>query len=107
MSVNEETDVKERVREEVREKLEPPKRFRVIMHNDDYTSMEFVVWILLTVFRKSQFEAVKLMLMVHHKGQAMVGIYPAQIAETKISAVHSKARDAGFPLRCTMEPEEE
>lgn len=105
MAVREDTDVRERVEEKTREKIERPKRFRVLMHNDDYTTMEFVVWILLSVFNKSEEQAVMIMLKIHHQGLAECGVYPAQIAETKIARVHAEARAEGFPLLCTMEPE--
>lgn len=81
---------------------EPP-HYRVILHNDDYTTMDFVVEILCTVFHKSQEEAIRIMLAVHEKGQCECGIYPAEVAETKVSIVHGKARAAGFPLRCSLE----
>ena len=106
MAVREEIDVKERVEEKVEEKLERPRRFCVLMHNDDYTPMDFVVRIMQSVFNKPLPTAVALMLKVHHEGQAVCGVYPAQIAETKIASVHSQARAAGYPLLCTMEPEE-
>ncbi|NPA95462.1 MAG: ATP-dependent Clp protease adapter ClpS [Thermodesulfobacteria bacterium] len=81
---------------------EPPK-FRVLLHNDDYTTMDFVVKILEEVFHKSPAEATAIMLHVHHKGVGECGVYPAEIAETKVDTVHAKARAAGFPLLATME----
>ena len=83
--------------------VELPKLFRVILLNDDYTTMDFVVSILETTFKKSPPEAVQIMLNVHHKGQGVCGTYPKQIAEAKIGVVHDRARKEGFPLRCTME----
>jgi ATP-dependent Clp protease adaptor protein ClpS len=85
--------------------LKHPPRFRVFMHNDDYTSMEFVVQVLSTVFGKSTEEAVQIMLAIHKKGIGLCGVFPAQVAESKIVEVHSQARESGFPLRCSMEPE--
>ncbi|HSR51621.1 MAG TPA: ATP-dependent Clp protease adaptor ClpS [Acidobacteriota bacterium] len=79
--------------------------FRVLLHNDDYTSMDFVVEILRSVFRKSEPEAVQIMLNVHYRGVGMAGLYPPQVAETKVKAVHSRAKKSGYPLRCSMEPE--
>ncbi|MBU1698037.1 MAG: ATP-dependent Clp protease adaptor ClpS, partial [Proteobacteria bacterium] len=74
-------------------------------HNDDYTSMEFVVQILMTVFGKSLEKATEIMLNVHNKGKAICGIYTRQIAETKIETVHNLATSKGFPLKSTMEKE--
>jgi ATP-dependent Clp protease adaptor protein ClpS len=82
---------------------EPPK-FAVLLHNDDYTTMEFVVEILTNDFSKSSEEAMALMLKVHHQGKAVAGIYSCEIAETKIVKVQEKARKSGFPLMLTMEP---
>lgn len=82
-----------------------PKRYKVFMHNDDYTTMDFVIAVLQSVFHKDSFEATSLMLQIHRRGQAMCGLYPFEIAETKVDRVHKKARAAGFPLRCSLEPE--
>ncbi len=87
----------------IEEELREPRHCRVFLHNDDYTTMDFVVGILCTVFYKSQGEAVKIMLAVHEKGRGDCGVYPAEVAETKVSIVHGKARAAGFPLRCSLE----
>ena len=92
-----ETIVEERV------KVKKPKMFKVLLVNDDYTTMDFVVSILETVFRKSPAEAVRIMLQVHKRGAGLCGIYSRQIAEAKIQLVHEKARAEGYPLRCTME----
>ena len=83
--------------------LEEPKRFRVLMHNDDYTTMEFVVQILESVFAKNPSEATQIMLAIHRQGVGVCGVYPAEIAETKIARVHRTAREHGFPLKCSME----
>ncbi len=83
-----------------------PKRYAVFLHNDDYTTMEFVVEVLTTDFSKPQEEAVGLMLRVHEEGKAVAGIYSFEIAESKIAKVTEKARRAGFPLKLTMEPVE-
>ncbi len=92
-------------RERLEDELAPPAMYRVLMHNDDYTSMDFVVHILETVFRKPSPEAVQLMIQIHKSGLATCGVYPAEIAEAKIASVHGQAREHGYPLRCTMEPE--
>lgn len=83
--------------------LREPPHYRVILHNDDYTTMDFVVEILCGVFRKNPEDAVRIMLAVHEKGRGDCGVYPAEVAETKVSIVHGKARAAGFPLRCSLE----
>jgi len=77
--------------------------YRVLLINDDYTTMEFVVEVLRTVFKKSTGEATRIMLNVHNAGVGLCGVYPHEIAETKVDAVHTLARENGFPLRCTME----
>ena len=82
-----------------------PKRFKVFMHNDDYTTMDFVIEVLQSIFHKESAEAATLMLQIHRCGQALCGLYPFDIAETKVVKVHKRAREAGFPLRCTLEPE--
>ena len=82
-----------------------PKMYRVILHNDDYTTMEFVVAILEEVFHRPHEEAVRVMLAVHRHGRGLAGVYTRQIAETKCAAVRRLARAAGFPLRCAMERE--
>ncbi|THB69312.1 MAG: ATP-dependent Clp protease adapter ClpS [Desulfovibrio sp.] len=80
-----------------------PRKFRVLIHNDDYTTMDFVVRVLQTVFHKNHIEATRIMLAVHKQGKGVCGIYTAEVAETKVSMVHSLARKEGFPLRCSME----
>ena len=82
---------------------EPPK-FAVILHNDDYTTMEFVIEVLQRFFRKSNDEAMKVMLRVHHDGHGVAGIYSREIAETKVAQVTSYAVDQGHPLKITAEP---
>lgn len=80
-----------------------PRTYRVLMHNDDYTTMEFVIEMLITYFSKSMIEAEEITLAIHQKGLGVCGIYTEEIAETKIMQVHDNARKAGFPLRCSME----
>lgn len=86
-------------------KNDEPPMYKVILHNDDYTSMEFVVQILITVFGKSLEKATQMMLNIHNKGKEICGIYPRQIAETKIETVHHLASNKNFPLKSTMEKE--
>ena len=85
------------------EELKEPEEYSVLLLNDDYTTMEFVVSVLMTVFRKSLPESTRIMLDVHKKGKGSVGIYSYDIAVTKINQVHQLARQNGFPLKCTME----
>ncbi len=86
-------------------RVDKPRRFKVIFHNDDYTTMEFVVHVLMRFFRKSESEATFIMLSVHHKGFGVAGIYPRDIAETKVSQVSEYARQHGMPLKLSTEPE--
>ena len=92
-------------KEEIKTKLKKPNMFRVIIHNDDYTTMEFVVEVLVKVFHKKVPEASKIMLDVHNKGKGIVGVYTADIAATKILQVKQMAEEGGFPLKLTMEEE--
>ena len=91
--------------QETRQKTEPPRMFKVLLHNDNYTTMDFVVMVLVRVFRKPENEAIRIMLDVHYKGLGRVGVYPYQVAETKVEHVRQLAQEAQFPLLCTMEPE--
>ena len=93
--------VLERTRQETKE----PSLYKVILLNDDYTTMEFVVLILEQVFLKSPAEAFRVMMHVHTQGKGLCGLYPHDIAETKIETVHEMAKEHGFPLRADMEPE--
>ncbi|ABK15745.1 ATP-dependent Clp protease adaptor protein ClpS [Syntrophobacter fumaroxidans MPOB] len=77
--------------------------YRVLLHNDDYTTMEFVVEILQSVFHKSPSEATRIMLLVHKSGTGVCGVFTAEVAETKVELVHHLARKNGFPLQCSME----
>jgi ATP-dependent Clp protease adaptor protein ClpS len=88
-----------------RPKTNVPRRYRVIFHNDDYTTMEFVVDSLMRFFHKSQAEATHIMLTVHKKGSGVAGVYTRDIAETKVEEVMKHAREKGMPLLVTAEPE--
>ena len=99
MATNTDLETKERV------KVKYPKRYKVLLLNDDYTSMEFVIDVLITIFHKSYEQAYEIMLEIHEKTKGTCGIYTHEIAETKVMQVHKKARDNGFPLRATMEDE--
>lgn len=85
------------------QKLKPPPLFQVLLLNDDYTPMEFVVAILQEYFSKDREAATQIMLKVHRDGRGMCGIYPQDIASTKVEMVLTHARKAGHPLQCVME----
>jgi ATP-dependent Clp protease adaptor protein ClpS len=85
--------------------IELPRLYRVLLHNDHYTTMEFVVYILRNIFNKSHDEAVRIMLKVHREGIGVAGIYIRSVAEAKVEAVHQIARENGFPLKCSISPE--
>lgn len=97
------TGGKTKVLIKTREKVQAPSLYKVLMHNDDYTTMEFVIEVLQGIFSKSQSEAEQIMLTIHFKGVGHCGIYPHAVAETKADQARVKARDAGFPLRCSLE----
>ena len=88
-----------------RDGVKEPSMYRVLIHNDDYTTMEFVVQVLMQVFRKSVDEATRIMLNVHKLGIGVCGIYTYEVAETKVETVIRMARENGHPLKCTMENE--
>lgn len=91
------------IRENQNIRLQEPHQFNVLLHNDDFTTMEFVVKILLSVFRKSQAEAEVLMMRVHKEGKAVAGTYTLDIAQSKVQRATSMARMEGFPLRLSIE----
>ncbi len=86
-------------------KVQPPAMWRVLLHNDDYTTQEFVVWVLETVFHKSPPDAFAIMMRVHQSGLGIAGIYTRDVAETKVNATNRLAEQHEFPLLVTMEPE--
>jgi ATP-dependent Clp protease adaptor protein ClpS len=90
---------------EKKSKTAKPKLWKVILHNDDFTTQEFVIHVLQTVFNREPMEAHELMLQVHHRGMCVAGVYTYEIAETKVATVEQMARAAEFPFLCTMEPE--
>ncbi len=85
------------------QELREPKQYRVILHNDDYTTMDFVIQVLVTVFHKPAAEATKIMLDVHKKGKGICGIYTYDIAATKVAQVRFMAKMREFPLKCSLE----
>jgi len=84
-------------------KVKEPPLYKVIMHNDDYTSMEFVVLLLEKVFHKSTAEATRIMLNIHQQGLGIAGVYLKEIAETKVAIVHDLAQKNEYPLKCSIE----
>ena len=91
--------------QETRHRVDLPRLYKVLLHNDNYTTMDFVVMILVVVFHKPQAQAVRIMLDVHQKGIGLVGVYARDVAETHVQRVTRMAREAQYPLLCTMEPE--
>lgn len=89
----------------VEEKTKTPRMYKVLLHNDDYTTMEFVVMVLKNVFQKSEVEASEIMLKVHKDGVGVCGIYTKEISESKAMKVTQLAREHGHPLKCTITPE--
>jgi ATP-dependent Clp protease adaptor protein ClpS len=96
-------DFDEGIKTQTKPKLQTPKMYRVLLLNDHYTTMEFVVEVLMKVYQKPAQEATRIMLDVHRKGRGTVGVFTRDIAETKVSLVHSLARQREYPLRCTYE----
>ncbi len=89
--------------QEGRPKPKEPPRYVVLLHNDDYSTMEFVVDVLKRFFKKTEEEAVQIMLKVHQQGRGIAGVFHYEIAETKVVQVHEYARIKGFPLKCSTE----
>lgn len=90
---------------DVKTRLETPRMYKVLFHNDDYTTMEFVVEVLSVVFRRTRVEATRIMLSIHRSGRGVAGVYTREIAETKAQLAMDRARDRGYPLLVTTEPE--
>jgi len=102
MAKNENTFQEETIIHDKEEIKEPPY-FKVILHNDDYTTMDFVVMVLIDIFDKNEKEATKIMLNVHQQGSGIAGVYTREVGETKIAIVHRLARNNQFPLKCSLE----
>ncbi|MDP2312538.1 MAG: ATP-dependent Clp protease adaptor ClpS [Pseudomonadota bacterium] len=90
---------------DVKTRIEKPRMYKVLFHNDDYTTMEFVVEVLTVVFRRTRVESTRIMLSVHRTGKGVAGVYTREIAETKAQLAMDRARDRGYPLLVTTEPE--
>ena len=95
----------ETVRDSEKQKLQPPRKYKVILNNDDYTPMDFVIEVLVTFFNMDSDRATDVMLQVHHNGKAICGIYSADVAYTKVEQVNRYARDNEHPLLCSCEQE--
>ncbi len=93
------------VLERTRQETKKPEMFKVLLLNDDYTTMDFVIEILESVFHKQPAEAYRIMMAVHTQGKGLCGVYPHEVAETKVASVVEHARSNGFPLLAAMEPE--
>ncbi|MFO0594654.1 MAG: ATP-dependent Clp protease adaptor ClpS [Myxococcaceae bacterium] len=89
-----------------KEQLKKPPLFRVLFHNDNYTTMEFVVFVLQSVFNKTESDAMQIMLNVHRNGLGVAGVYTKDVAETKVNKTHQLAKEAEYPLKLSIEPEE-
>jgi ATP-dependent Clp protease adaptor protein ClpS len=85
------------------QEIREPKMYRVILHNDDYTTMDFVVEILMSIFHKAAADATRIMLDVHKEGRGICGVYTYDIAATRMARVHQLARKREFPLKCSLE----
>lgn len=95
----------EEVLTERKQRLQKPPLFKVLLHNDDYTTMDFVIFVLVQVFHKAEEEAFRIMLAVHQQGVGVAGVYTHEVAETKVNQVHNLARSHEYPLLCTLEEE--
>jgi ATP-dependent Clp protease adaptor protein ClpS len=96
-------DIQEGDLVEIRDEVTEPPLYKVLIHNDDYTTKAFVVEVLMKVFSKSMDEAARIMWQTHENGTGLCGIYPFEVAETKVKLVTEAARDSGFPLKLTIE----
>ncbi len=104
MSGLKDSNVIDTVRESKKQKLKPPRQYQVILNNDDYTPMDFVIEVLTKFFNMDTERAAQVMLQVHNQGKAICGVFPADIAETKVAQVNKFARDNSHPLLCICEP---
>jgi ATP-dependent Clp protease adaptor protein ClpS len=103
-TMSEDVQTTQSVKEQTERKVKRPRLYNVLLHNDDYTTMEFVVMILMTVFHRPEADAIRIMLHVHTRGVGVAGVYPRQMAETRVNKVTRLAREYEYPLRCSMEP---
>ena len=98
-----EIEYDEQLATKTRHKIRPPQSYKVLLHNDNYTTMEFVVFVLESVFKKSLEEATQIMFHVHENGVGVCGSYSFEVAETKVESVHGLAKEYQYPLQATME----
>ncbi len=98
-------EVKDDTTSKTHKKTKEPPMYKVILLNDDYTTMEFVVEILVYIFKRTPEDATRIMLQVHREGKGLCGVYTHEVAETKIETVQDAARENGYPLQCSMEKE--
>jgi len=96
-------DVEVVPKQKTSDRTQRPRRFRVLLHNDDYTTMEFVIWVLQSVFHHDEATATQIMLHVHKNGMGVAGVYPRDIAESRVAQVEALAREHEFPLRASFE----
>ena len=99
------TALEERTKAKERERTEKPRKFRVLLLNDNYTTMEFVVAVLEQVFLRKRRDSVRIMMNVHKNGRGVAGVYVKQVAEAKVDEVHRLAQEHGYPLKCDIEPD--
>ena len=90
---------------EQKQKLQKPPLYKVLLHNDNYTTMEFVVYVLMNIFHHSEADAIRIMLQVHHQEVGVAGVYTFEVAETKVAKVTQLAKEHDYPLLCTWEEE--
>ncbi len=98
-------ELEESVKTQEQQALKKPPLFKVLLHNDNYTTMDFVVYVLMEIFQHSEIGAIRIMLQVHQQGVGIAGVYTYEIAETKVARVTALAREFEFPLMCTLEEE--
>lgn len=103
---NQDTEGDAAILTQERVEIKHPRMYAVIMLNDDFTPMDFVIYVLQSVFKKSIEEATRMMLQVHTEGQSKIGVYPYDIANTKVHKVHELAKREEHPLQCVLEPED-
>lgn len=104
-NVEEDSDGESGVATVIKEEVKKPRLYKVLLHNDDYTTMEFVIYVLLKYFGKTEADAHAVMLKVHNEGVGVCGVYTYEVAETKVAKVSQDAQENGHPLKCTAEPE--
>jgi ATP-dependent Clp protease adaptor protein ClpS len=104
-NADEDVDGESGIATAIKKKVKKPPLFKVLLHNDDYTTMEFVIYVLQSVFGKSENDAMTVMLKVHKEGHGVCGVYTHEIAETKAQKVLELAKEEGHPLLCSIEPE--